>query len=152
MFVIIRYMEQPIRILLPVDGSAFTQRALDFLLGHLSWWRAMPQVDLLHVEPPVGTALARAYLSREVLDSYYNEQSEAVLTPVRSALQASGVPVAAHQLVGEPAKRIVEFALERKSNLIIMGSHGHTALGNVALGSVATKLLATCHIPVLIVR
>jgi nucleotide-binding universal stress UspA family protein len=33
-----------------------------------------------------------------------------------------------------------------------MGSHGHGTLGNLILGSVATKVLANCEVPVLIVR
>jgi nucleotide-binding universal stress UspA family protein len=33
-----------------------------------------------------------------------------------------------------------------------MGSHGHTALGNLALGSVATGVLARCKVPVLLIR
>jgi nucleotide-binding universal stress UspA family protein len=33
-----------------------------------------------------------------------------------------------------------------------MGSHGHTALTGLALGSVVTKVLATCKTPLLIVR
>ncbi|MDE2129200.1 MAG: universal stress protein [Betaproteobacteria bacterium] len=145
-------MEQPVRLLLPVDGSAFTKRALDFLLDRLTWWREPPRVDLLHVEPPVGTALARSYLSREVLDSYYAEQSERVLAPAQAALQGAGLDVLVHRQVGEASRRIVEFSLEHQNDLIVMGSHGHTALGSVALGSVATKVLASCRVPVLIVR
>lgn len=145
-------MEQPVRLLLPVDGSAFTKRALDFLLDRLTWWREPPRVDLLHVEPPVGTALARSYLSREVLDSYYAEQSERVLAPAQAALRGAGLDVLVHRQVGEVSRRIVEFSLEHQNDLIVMGSHGHTALGSVALGSVATKVLASCRVPVLIVR
>ena len=33
-----------------------------------------------------------------------------------------------------------------------MGSHGHGALGNLIIGSVATKVLASCKVPVLLVR
>jgi nucleotide-binding universal stress UspA family protein len=145
-------MSPTIRCLLPIDGSPFTQRAVDFLLQRLAWWRELPQVDLLHVEPPVGTALARSYLSREVLDAYYAEQSEAVLAPAQSALAASGLQVRPYHLVGDAAGRITQFALEHEADLIVMGSHGHTALGSVALGSVATKVLASCRVPVLIVR
>ena len=145
-------MSSTIRCLLPIDGSPFTQRAVDFLLQRLAWWRELPQVALLHVEPPVGTALARSYLSREVLNGYYAEQSEAVLAPAQSALAASGLDVRPHHLVGDAAARITQFALEHEIDLIVMGSHGHTALGSVALGSVATKVLASCRVPVLIVR
>ena len=149
---IIRDMNSTIRCLLPIDGSPFTQRAVDFLLHRLTWWRELPEVDLLHIEQPVGTALARSYLSREVLDGYYAEQSEATLRPAQAALAASGLNVRLHHLVGDAAGRITEFAREHEIDLIIMGSQGHTALGSVALGSVTTKVLASSRVPVLVVR
>jgi len=34
----------------------------------------------------------------------------------------------------------------------VMGSHGHGALANLTLGSVSTKVLARCGVPVLLVR
>ena len=36
--------------------------------------------------------------------------------------------------------------------MIVMGSHGHGALINLVVGSVATEVLAACKLPVLIVR
>jgi len=36
--------------------------------------------------------------------------------------------------------------------MIVMGSHGHGALQNLVMGSVATKVLAVTKVPVLIVR
>lgn len=39
-----------------------------------------------------------------------------------------------------------------KFDLLMMGSHGYSALGNLVMGSVATKVLAGCKVPVLLVR
>jgi nucleotide-binding universal stress UspA family protein len=36
--------------------------------------------------------------------------------------------------------------------MIVMGSHGHGALSGLVLGSVVTKVLAACKVPVLVVR
>jgi nucleotide-binding universal stress UspA family protein len=33
-----------------------------------------------------------------------------------------------------------------------MGSHGHGSLGNLVIGSVATKVMAQCRTPVLLIR
>jgi len=38
------------------------------------------------------------------------------------------------------------------TDLVMMGSHGHSALGNLVMGSVATQVLAHCKVPVLLVR
>ena len=35
---------------------------------------------------------------------------------------------------------------------IVLGSHGHGALGNLVMGSVATRVVAQCGVPVLLVR
>ena len=43
-------------------------------------------------------------------------------------------------------------AKKGKFDLVIMGSHGHGALGSLMLGSAASKVLAQCKVPVLIVR
>ena len=54
--------------------------------------------------------------------------------------------------VGDPAGTITHKADAGRYDLIVMGSHGHTALGSLLLGSVAQRVLATCRVPVLIVR
>jgi nucleotide-binding universal stress UspA family protein len=36
--------------------------------------------------------------------------------------------------------------------LVVLGSHGHSALGNLVMGSVATQVLAECKVPALLVR
>jgi nucleotide-binding universal stress UspA family protein len=43
---------------------------------------------------------------------------------------------------GHAAQEIVRIAEAGKYDLIVMGSHGHTSLGNVILGSVASGMLA----------
>ena len=39
-----------------------------------------------------------------------------------------------------------------RHGLIVRGSHGHSSLGNLVMGSVATKVLAGCSTPVLLIR
>jgi nucleotide-binding universal stress UspA family protein len=50
------------------------------------------------------------------------------------------------------AKQIVATAEEKHCDLIFMGSHGRSGWGQVLLGSVTSKVLATCQIPVLVYR
>jgi nucleotide-binding universal stress UspA family protein len=47
---------------------------------------------------------------------------------------------------------IVRVAQETHCDLIFMGSHGRSGLGQLLLGSVTTRVLATCQIPVLVYR
>jgi nucleotide-binding universal stress UspA family protein len=75
-----------------------------------------------------------------------------VLQPVSRFAEQKGwkVRVVHHQ--GHAADAIAAFAEAEKPDLIVMGTHGHTALGNVILGSVASGVLARCKTPVLLIR
>ena len=54
--------------------------------------------------------------------------------------------------VGPAADTIAALAAKGKFDLLMMGSHGYGLLGNLVLGSVTTKVMAKCEVPVLIVR
>ena len=49
-------------------------------------------------------------------------------------------------------EQIAKQADTGKYDLVMMGSHGHSALGNLVMGSVATQVLAHCGVPVMLVR
>ena len=53
---------------------------------------------------------------------------------------------------GSPAGAILEYAREVGASLIVVGSHGHSALGGLLIGSVAHKLTQLSACPVLVVR
>ena len=62
-----------------------------------------------------------------------------------------GVPCEGVAIDAPPAMAVVDEALERKADLIVMGSRGLTGLKHVALGSVADKVVRTAPCPVLTV-
>jgi nucleotide-binding universal stress UspA family protein len=144
------------KILLAVDGSEYTVRAVTYLSSHLDWFRGEPELHLLHVRQPIPAGLAveqaRRILGEEGAIDYYKEESAAALAPAEKILRSEGIPFHSHYKVGDITKEIHAFALKKRIDLIAMGSHGHGALANVVLGSIATKVLAASTVPVLIVR
>jgi nucleotide-binding universal stress UspA family protein len=52
---------------------------------------------------------------------------------------------------GSPARAILEEAQRVNADMIVLGSHGHSAIGEVVLGSVAHKIAMKATIPVLLV-
>ncbi|MGA8219367.1 MAG: universal stress protein [Solirubrobacterales bacterium] len=67
--------------------------------------------------------------------------------------KAAGFDAESGTVEGAPIwKAIVEAAEGRGASLIVMGSHGRTGLGFVAMGSVATAVAHHAEIPVLICR
>jgi len=75
-----------------------------------------------------------------------------VLEPVRTQLAEQGIEAEVVHKLGHPADEIASCAESGKFDLLVMGSHGVGALKNLVLGSVATKVLAKCSVPVLLVR
>lgn len=140
------------KILIAADGSPYTKRMLAYVAAHDEWLGAHHEYTIVTVVPAV-TPRAAAVLDKDVLKSYYEEEAEKVLKPVRTFFKRQvEAPVQFVVKVGHPADQVVALADKVKPDLLIMGSHGHGSLGNLVMGSVATKVLAHTQVPVLLVR
>jgi nucleotide-binding universal stress UspA family protein len=144
------------KILLAVDGSPFTTRAVKYVTTHFDLFGAGAELQLLTVTPPVpaglATANARKILGDAALEKYYGEEAAAGLKQAEKMLLKAAIPFHSVHKVGAVAEQIVGFAKKNKTDLIVMGSHGHGALANVLMGSITTKVLASTSTPVLVVR
>ena len=61
----------------------------------------------------------------------------------------SGVPTQYLVVEGDPAQQIVRVARERHCDLIVLGTHGHTGLTRLLMGSIAEKVVRLAPCPVL---
>jgi nucleotide-binding universal stress UspA family protein len=139
------------KILVPVDGSPFTKRMLAYLAAHDEWLGDAHQYTLLHVATPVPPRAAAA-LDKTLLQEHYAEESEKVFKPIRTFFNKQKIRADFVAKVGHAADTIATQATKGDFDLLMMGSHGHGLLGNLVLGSVTTKVMANCGVPVLIVR
>lgn len=140
------------KILIAADGSPYTKRMLAYVAAHDEWLGPHHEYTIVTVVPAV-TPRAASVLEKDVLKAYYEEEAEKVLKPVRTFFKRQvQAPVQFVVKVGHAADQIVALADKNKPDLIIMGSHGHGSLGNLVMGSVATKVLAHTQSPVLLVR
>jgi len=137
-------------VLLTVDGSDYTRRALAYVARH-DWLLQQGKLSVFTVVLPVPHRAA-AMAGPALTHAYYQDDAELALRPAREALARLGDRVSFSWVIGHPAEAIVRKAAEDGADLIVMGSHGHGALANVVLGSVATRVLATCKVPVLLIR
>ena len=139
------------KILVPVDGSVYTKHAVSYLLEHFDMLGRDSSVTLINVHSPLPPHAA-AHLGRETVQSYYRDEAEKALKVARAALKKAGVTAAETYKIGDPGDEISDFAAKGKFDLVVMGSHGRGLFKNLVLGSVATKVLAGCKVPVLLVR
>ena len=139
------------KILVAVDGSAYTKRMLAYLAAHDEWLGSAHQYTVVHAVPAVPPRAA-AVLDKEVLKSYYDDEAEKVLKTIRSFFGKQKIQAEFVSKVGPAADVIAALANKGKFDLLMLGSHGHSSLGNLVMGSVATKVMAHCTAPVLLVR
>lgn len=88
----------------------------------------------------------------EIVRSWHEAESRKVLKPAVAALQQAGLEPAWFYRVGHPGTVISEWAAEHGTDLIVMGSHGRTAMKNLLFGSVTQSVLASSTVPVLVLR
>ena len=144
------------KILLAVDGSTFSKKMLAYLATHDTLFTKDHDYTVFTAQPALPPR-ARAAVGKDVVESYYAEESEKVLGPVSKFLVRHGIDAKSTWKVGHAGEAISKLAVRAHDHqvefaLVVMGSHGHGSLVKLVMGSVATEVLAHCTVPVLLVR
>lgn len=139
------------KILAAVDGSPYTKRMLAYLAAHDEWLGPQHEYTIVHAVGAVPPRAA-AVLDKAVLKAHYEEEAEKVFKPIRAFFDRQKLAAKFVHKVGAPADVVVALTEKEDYDLVVLGSHGHGSLANLVLGSVATKVLARCKVPALLVR
>ena len=140
------------KILLPVDGSEYSRRAASYVAQHTNWLKEPPEVHVLHVHPPLPYPGAARVVGKAAIREYQESESLAALKVCEKELKALKLASESAWIVGEVVEEVEKYVAKHKIDLIVVGSHGHGAMGSFALGSVTMKLLATLKTPLLVIR
>jgi nucleotide-binding universal stress UspA family protein len=140
------------KILIPIDGSDYANRALDHVVASVAGYKEMPQLFLLNVQWKLASGNVKRFINQETINDYYREQGMEALASARKKLDAAGLAYIYHISVGTPAAAIVQYAQEQKIDEIVMSAHGQTTLSDLLLGSVVSKVLHLADMPVLLIK
>jgi nucleotide-binding universal stress UspA family protein len=139
------------KILIAADGSEYTRQMLAYLAAHSDFLGNSHDYTVLTVSPPVPPR-ATAMLDKEMLENYYRDESDEVFKPIKAFFDQKGMKAQFRTEVGHAAETIARIAEDEKFDLLVMGSHGHSPLGSLVMGSVTNRVLAHCKTPVLLIR
>jgi len=139
------------RVLLAVDGSTFTKKALAFLVTHETLMGPDAELIVLNVQVAVSPRV-KTMLGAATVRAWHTEEAEKVLEPIRRFLQRHNISFRSSWVAGTPATQIVQAAKREKAHMVVMGTHGHGLLGRALLGSVAQRVVADVEVPVLLVK
>ena len=139
------------KILIAADGSEYTKRMLAYMAAHDEWLGARHDYTVIHSVLAVSHRAA-AFVSVEMVTKFYDDDAEIVFRPIRAFLLQQGIQATYVHTIGHAGRSIAKMAEEGRFDLLMMGARGHGDLVNLILGSVAAKVLASCTVPVLLVR
>lgn len=142
------------KILLATDFSDISKKALEtvvYLKENLG-----SSVDVIHVFDPTAFEMPAPYYFMPGVEQWVDEHFSGMRDKGRSALNdllpELGGEAHAHFLEGKPGKTIVRFAEENGFDLIVMGTHGHSGLNHLILGSVAEYVVRHAPCGVLTIK
>lgn len=144
------------RILLPTDGSELACGAARHGIALAKAFGA--SVVAVYASPPFETPAGFEFVPAPLLPvDVYEEGAKAAakryLDEIEALAKEAGVPCTTKHLRAlSPADAIVACAEGEHCDLIVIGSHGRGAVRQLLLGSVTTRVLALCKVPVLVHR
>jgi nucleotide-binding universal stress UspA family protein len=141
------------RILVPTDFSKSSSNAL--LYGAEFARRFGAELYLLHVVQDLALFIPEAVMLAPPLMppvEQFVSAARAALDRAVQELAMSDVTILPEVAEGTPFEEIIRCARAKDIDLIVMGTHGHTGLAHLFLGSVAEKVVRRAPCPVLTVR
>jgi nucleotide-binding universal stress UspA family protein len=139
------------RILVPVDGSEQSEKALEHVLTEFP----DEDVTVINVIDPIDVGYTSTVGMPGYSEEWYEESTENAETLFEEAQETAdeyGVTLSTTTELGRPSQAIVEYAEEKDFDQIVMGSHGRSGVSRILLGSVAETVVRRSPMPVTVVR
>lgn len=136
-------------VLVPYDGSAPAQRALEHAVSEMS---DEPIVLLRVIEAADGSLEAGVDMLKEAIKQRRKEGAAELSEALSDLIDEANVEFEIETAVGKPAREIVAFAEDNDSSHIVIGSHGRKGASRVLLGSVAQTVVRRAPTTVTVVR
>ncbi|MCA9052002.1 MAG: universal stress protein [Planctomycetaceae bacterium] len=136
------------RILLPTDLSEPSRMATEYAVDLSKRFGAALHLLYVIEEPAEYTPLGGYFPSREEWQAFADTALQNWLPEDSS----EGLEVVRAKVFGHPVEKINEYAMVHNMDLIVMGTHGRSAISHLIMGSVAENVVRTSKCPVFTVR
>ncbi len=141
-------MQKIKKILVPMDGSKNSFKALDMAITLAKQFgAAIVGLCAIPLEPPIYMPGMASHFKAKI-----TEGAKKFLEEAKNISEQNQVEFKYFIAYENPTKYVSEFANNREFDLIVIGSHGHGALREMLLGSVAHSTVHKAKTPVLVVK
>ena len=146
-----------VHILISTDGSELAQKGVDHGLSLADETGSKVTIITVTGQSPVPSISASGWgmsgMDPDQVEDANTRHAKAILSAARAAAEKMGLMVETlHIPNATPAAAIVGAAKTQGCDLIIMASHGYRGIKRALLGSQTSEVIATAHIPVLVVH
>lgn len=135
------------RVVLPLDGSTFSETALVATLDILGGLQ--PSLHLVHVID--SSSVSRQGLVGDYFEAVREERTNH-LKEIAAGLTSRGFTTTWEVRDGSPEDEIHQAAEESNASMIAMATHGHSGIAHTLLGSTAEAVLHSTRLPLLLIR
>ena len=144
-------------ILISTDGSELAQKGIDQGLSLADETGSKVTIITVTGQSPVPSISASGWgmagMDPDRLKDANTRHAQAILSAAKAAAEEMGLTVETlHIPNASPAAAIVDAAKKHDCDLIVMASHGYRGIKRALLGSQTAEVIATAHIPVLVVH
>jgi nucleotide-binding universal stress UspA family protein len=142
-------------ILLPTDGSALSQVAID---NGLQFAKAVGAkvagfYVILERQPDSFEDYAPVDIKAPQLEEVSKQEADSYLKAIADKASAMGVPCQTYAMRhSSPYEAIITMATQTGCDLIVMASHGKKGITGELVGSETARVITHCKIPVLVYR
>jgi len=140
----------PSKVLIPIDGSPASLRALDFAI-EMAGQNPDASLVLLNVQNISAMDLAGAAMGNDWQEAGAQTSAKALKEAVGKA-QAAGIVFKSLVRTGQTAEAIAQAARDEGIEQIVMGTRGLGSIQGLLLGSVAMKVIHLAEVPITLIK
>jgi len=133
-----------------IDFTDASERTLAWAAMLARRWEAA--IELVHILPPPSTSIEAQATDVRVLEStQFDMAKQRLESTAREIAAKAGLAIHTQVLGGDPPTTICRLAEDVRAKMIVVGSHGRSAMARWVLGSVAERTVRTARVPVAVV-
>lgn len=138
------------KILVPIDGSNYSNRAAEYAIGIAKAQNA--EILLAYVVDELVVDQFANGAERSAIETELKNDGQRTLHYAESMLEKAGVKSSSMLLKGRPFEQIVNTTKSFDIDLVVMGTYGRRGAERILIGSVAERVIEYSPCPVLVVK
>ena len=137
------------KILVPMDGSELAERVLPYVKAMVKDKEGVSVTFIYSIQPVDSPLVDKKFKTR--IEAEAREAAEKYLENLIRRLDYKE-SADCNILTGNAAEKIIDYAADKKINLIIMSTHGTSGLTRFRHGNIADKVMHSVNIPVWLIK